>query len=195
MTTKLHHQNKQSQHNTLQTLNKQQIKDTLCAELYDPVIKQFKTRLQGLAGLNSFLARHSNSSFTFRGKLYNHDHDRPLLVEPRELISSLHHLMDCYLEDLDEINHRELPLVLDYINRLLNHSNDFQHHPNGITDEWPGPNKHRSSSNTYTGYSSQLEHLNFIANQDLKALGFINQRRARNLLLESAGNDARMLAS
>jgi len=188
MTTKLHNKNKHSQINASQALNKQQIKDTLYAGLYDPVVKQFKTRLQGLAALNSFVARHSNSSFTYRGKLYNHDSDRPPLVEPRELMSSLHPLMNCYLQDLDEINRRELPHVLDYIHSLLIQSNNLQCHPTTSADPKHEPNKLLSSSDLSKRHSTPLENLYDIVNTDFKALGLIKQRRATNLLIASAAS-------
>jgi hypothetical protein len=188
MTTKHHHQNKHNQRNALQALNKQQIKDTLYAELYDPVVKQFKTRLQGLAAHKSFVARHSNSSFTYRGKLYNHDPDRPPLVDPRELMSSLHPLMNCYLQDLEEINRRELPHVLNYINRLLNQSNNLQRHPTTSADPKHEPNKRLSSSDLSKEHSTPLENLYDIVNTDFKALSLIKQRRATNLLIASAAS-------
>lgn len=178
MTTKLQHQNNHSQRNAPHTLNKQQIKDALYADLYNPVVNHFKTRIEDLARLNSLLARHSNGSFTYMGKLYNHLPDEPPSAKAKELIPSLHPLMNLYLKDLDAINLYELPHVLEYINRLLNQSHNLQHHL-----KWPDPNKQRSSGSTCTSYSIQLQHLYLIANRDLKALGLINQRRAKNLLL------------
>jgi hypothetical protein len=178
MTTKPHHQNKDSQCTNIRILNKQQIKDVLYAELYDPVIRHFKTRIENLARLNSFLGCHSHGSFTYKGKLYNHLPDEPPAVKAKELIPSLHPLMNLYLKDLDAINLYELPHVLDYIHRLLNKSNNLQHQP-----ERSDQNKQRSSSNTFISYSSPLEQIYSFANQDLKALGLINQRRAKNLLL------------
>lgn len=156
MTTKHNHQNKHSQRNALQTLNKQQIKDLLYSALYGPVQHHFKKRLNDIARVNSLLAGDPNQAFTYKEQLYNYNTDQSSLVQPNDLATLLHPLMGKYLRDLAEINQNELPYVLGYIDRL---SNSF----NGLQD-------HQSPQD-----------LNIIAIQNLKALDLIKQRQANNL--------------
>src|SRR4030095_5111123 len=104
---------------------KQQIKDALYAFLYEPVQKQFKSRIDILITRNTLLGGYSHKSFSYKGVVYNSDSTHPPLKKNR-LLPQLRASMDEYLTDLEELNSHELPYVLGFINQVLNASNDFK---------------------------------------------------------------------
>lgn len=102
---------------------KSQIKDMLYAFLYAPVQRQFKKRLDTLIARNTGITGVSHQSFTYKGHLYSNDPASP----PRKLtrlVPQLHADMDAYLAELKQLNDREVPYVLGFINQVLNASND-----------------------------------------------------------------------
>jgi hypothetical protein len=103
---------------------KQQIKDTLYDFLYTPVQKQFKTRLDTIIIRNTLLAGHGHKSFNYKGEVYTCDVGAPPRVWNR-LLPQLRPQMDEYLKDLKELNEKELPYVIGFINQVLNVSNEF----------------------------------------------------------------------
>lgn len=115
MTEKLQHDPK----------TKQQIKDLLYEFLYTPVQKQFKTRLDALIIKNAVLGGYAHASFMYRNVLYNCD-TNPLPRKMNRLVVQLQGDMAEYLKDLKQLNERELPYVLGYINQVLNSSNDLR---------------------------------------------------------------------
>lgn len=103
---------------------KQQIKDALYAFLYEPVTKQFKSRLDTLIERNTLMGGHSHKHFIYKGTLYNGDLTLPPLKKNR-LIPQLRVAMEEYLVDLGQLNNEELPFVLGFINQVLNSSSDL----------------------------------------------------------------------
>lgn len=103
---------------------KQQIKDALYDLLYTPVQKQFKLRLDTLIIRNTLLAANSHKSFNYKGVFYTCDAG-PAPRKWNRLVPQLREQMDEYLNDLRELNEKELPYVLGYINQVLNASNDL----------------------------------------------------------------------
>lgn len=102
---------------------KKQIKDTLYAYLYAPIQKQFKFRLDSLIMKNSVILGSSHNSFMYRGVLYSCDTGR-VLRKLNRLVPQLHAAMDEYLKELKQLNDKELPFVIGFINQVLNSSND-----------------------------------------------------------------------
>lgn len=103
---------------------KQQIKDALYEYLYAPIQKRFKDRLDQLIVKNAVLCGYSHKSFMYRNILYNCD-TSPLPKKMNRLAPALQPDMNEYLRDLKELNEKELPYVLGYINQVLNSSNDL----------------------------------------------------------------------
>jgi len=103
---------------------KQQIKDALYAFLYDPVTKQFKSRIDTIIVRNTVMGGHSHKHFIYKGVLYNADITQPPLKRNR-LVPQLRDSMDEYLVDLNHLNNNELPFVLGFINQVLNASTDL----------------------------------------------------------------------
>jgi hypothetical protein len=118
--------------------SKQLIKDVLYDFLYDPVIKHFQKRLDVLLVKNTLLGGYSHKSFSYKGVLYSTDIGAPPRKANR-LVPQLKKAMDEYLEDLKNVNEREIPFVIGFINQVLNASNnlndyirilpDSVHHP------------------------------------------------------------------
>lgn len=103
---------------------KQQIKDLLYGLLYDPVQKQFKHRLDHIIVRNAINSGYSHKSFMYKNVLYSCDINAP----PRRmnrLLVGLHSEMSEYLKDLKQLNEKEVPYVLGYINQVLNSTNNL----------------------------------------------------------------------
>lgn len=103
---------------------KSQIKDALYAHLYDPVQRQFKTRLETLIHRNTIQGGYSHKHFVYQGIVYNGDVTVPP-VKKNRLVPQLRDAMEEYLRDLNQLNNHELPYVLGFINQVLNSSNDL----------------------------------------------------------------------
>jgi hypothetical protein len=104
---------------------KQLIKETLYDFLYLPVQNHFKNRLDVLIVRNTVLSGYSHKSFNYKGVNYSCDSGSP----PRKWNRLLPHLkpaMDEYLFDLKQLNEKEVPFVIGFINQVLNASNDLQ---------------------------------------------------------------------
>ena len=104
---------------------KQLIKDTLYEYLYRPVENQFKSRLEVLIVRNTLLGGYSHKSFNYKGVHYSCDSGSPLRKWNR-LLPQLKPTMDEYLFELKQLNEKELPFVIGFINQVLNASNDLQ---------------------------------------------------------------------
>ena len=103
---------------------KQQIKDMLYAFLYEPVQRQFKNRLDNLIRRNTLMNGASHQSFTYKGNLYTSEVSPPARKLNR-LNPQLIPDMDAYLADLKQLNDKEVPYVVGFINQVLNASNDL----------------------------------------------------------------------
>lgn len=103
---------------------KQQIKDHLYSFLYEPVQRQFQTRIDDIILRNSLVGSYSHKSFSYKGVFYTCDNSPPPIRKNR-LVTQLRPDMESYLADLKELNEQELPHVLGYINQVLNSSDSF----------------------------------------------------------------------
>lgn len=103
---------------------KQQIKDTLFSYLYGQVQGQFKKRLEEITLRNAQALSSPYLSFVYKGQVYSCEGEK-LPRRMNKLITQLHPFMDAYLNDLKEINDKEIPFVVGFINQVLNASNDL----------------------------------------------------------------------
>lgn len=103
---------------------KLQIKDALYAHIYDPVQRQFKSRLDTIIARNSIAGGYTHNHFVYKGVLYSAESTNPPLRRNR-LLAALRDPMDEYLRDLAHLNTHELPYVLGFLNQVLNASNDM----------------------------------------------------------------------
>ena len=103
---------------------KQQIKQVLYELLYTPIQKQFEKRLEQITVKNAVLGGYNHKSFMYKSVLYNCDNN----VLPRKmnrLVIQLQPAMNEYLKELKQLNEKEMPYVLGYINQVLNSSNEL----------------------------------------------------------------------
>lgn len=161
---------------------KQQIKDMLYAFLYEPVQRQFKHRLDALIIRNTAIAGVSHQSFTYKGHFYSNDPAAP----PRKLtrlVPQLHADMDAYLADLKQLNDKEVPYVMGFINQVLNASNDLHdylrllpasvHQPiQQLIDSCPCRTKHLSD-----------EQVREMQAKNQQSIDLVKQRMVTNLLI------------
>ena len=103
---------------------KSKIKDALYSFLYEPVQKQFRTRLETLVIRNTVTGGYGHKHFVYKGVTYNCDVTPPPIKKNR-LMAGLRVPMDEYLDDLAQLNNHELPYVLGFINQVLNSSPDL----------------------------------------------------------------------
>lgn len=103
---------------------KKQIKDALDSFLYDTVRRQFKSRLDQLIVRNTLLTGNTHKSFMYKNTLYNCDID-PLPRKLNRLDLVLQPYMNSYLKDVKQLNEKEIPYVIGYVNQVLNSSNNF----------------------------------------------------------------------
>lgn len=105
-------------------LTKSLVKNALYDYIYHPVQKDFQNRRDAIIIKNTITCGYNHKSFTYKGNFYTCDTTPP----PRrlnKLSPQLKDQMDEYLRDVDELNKKELPYVLGYINQVLNSSNNF----------------------------------------------------------------------
>ena len=161
---------------------KLQIKELLYAFLYEPVQNQFKKRLITLVQRNTAITGVSHQSFTYRGNLYTID-TSPVPRKLTRLVPQLHPDMDAYLADLKQLNDREMPYVLGFINQVLNSSNDPHDylrllpasvHPpiQKLIDSCPCRTKHLSD-----------EQVKEMQAKNQQSINLVKQRMVTNLLL------------
>lgn len=103
---------------------KKQIKDTLYAFLYAPVTRAFCERIETLIARNTVIGGYSHNHFIYKGVVYNADQTTPP-VRKNRLVAQLRDPMDEYLKDMHDLNTKELPFVLGFINQVLNSSNNL----------------------------------------------------------------------
>lgn len=103
---------------------KMQIKEILFEFLYGSVNEKFTKRLDNIIVQNTVLGGYSHSSFVYKGIFYAYDKTPP----PRKmnrLMLQMQATMNDYLKELDELNSKELPYVVGFINQVLNSSNEL----------------------------------------------------------------------
>ena len=161
---------------------KSQIKELLYAFLYEPVQRQFKTRLDSLIKRNTVILGASHQSFIYKGNLYSNDPAAP----PRKLtrlVPQLHADMDAYLADLKQLNDKEVPYVMGFINQVLNASNDLHdylrllpasvHQPiQQLIDSYPCRTKHLSD-----------EQVREMQTKNQQSIDLVKSRMVTNLLI------------
>jgi hypothetical protein len=104
---------------------KQQIKDMLYASLYEPVEKQFKKRIYDIVAKNTSLIGSSHESFIYKAEYYSNVQTKPP-IKMNRLVMHLRPTMDEYIKDLKNLNDKELPYVLGFLNQVLNASDSLQ---------------------------------------------------------------------
>lgn len=161
---------------------KQQVKDALYEHLYAPVQRQYRTRLDGLIIKNTLLGKYSHKSFNYKGVLYSCDAASPPRKANR-LVPELYPEMEAYLTELKELNDKELPYVLGFINQVLNASDDFCDYlsllPNALH---PPIQKFIDSCPCRTKHLSGAE-VTALQTKNASSIDMVKNRMVTNLLL------------
>lgn len=163
-------------------LTKVQVKEALYAYLYTPVIKQFQTRLNTLIVKNTLLIGSPHKSFHYKGNFYSCD-DKPAPRRWNKLVPQLHALMDGYLKDHQDLNRREMPYVMGYINQVLNSSNNFGDYMK-LFPECLHPPLHRLIASCPCHTTTLLDEKAAALNlQNAVPISLVKQRMVTNLLI------------
>jgi hypothetical protein len=161
---------------------KQIIKDSLYDFLYTPVQRHFKIRLDTIILRNSLLGGYGHKSFTYKGVHYSCDNGPP----PRKwnrLLPQLKEQMDEYLFDLSQLNEKELPFVLGFINQVLNSSNDLGDYLRLLPESVHQPIKHLIASCPCQTKKLSDKQVELFQEQNKPHIDLIKKRMFTNLLI------------
>lgn len=161
---------------------KSQIKDMLYAFLYEPVQRQFKTRLDSLIKRNTVILGASHQSFIYKGNLYTCDITPP----PRKLNRLVPQLvpdMDAYLADLKQLNDKEVPYVMGFINQVLNSSNDLHDYLRLLPSSVHQPIQKLIDSCPYRTKKLTDEQVQELQTRNKQSIDLVKQRMVTNLLI------------
>lgn len=161
---------------------KQQIKDALYSFIYDPVQRDFKFRLETLVHRNTVMGGYSHRHFSYKGVVYNCDASPPPLRKNR-LIPALRAPMDEYLADLEELNHRELPYVLGFINQVLNASCDLSDYMRVLPEAVHHPLTKLVATCPCRTASLPDEKVSLLTAKNQEPINMIKRRLVTNLLI------------
>lgn len=161
---------------------KQLIKDTLYEFLYRPIENQFKNRLEVLIVRNTLLGGYSHKSFNYKGVLYNCDNGFPPRKSNR-LIPQLKPAMDEYLFDLKQLNEKELPFVIGFINQVLNASNDLQDYLHIFPESTHRPLEKLIASCPCQAKRLSNEKILELKEKNQEPINMMKQRMVTNLLI------------
>ena len=161
---------------------KQQIKDMLYAFLYEPVQKQFKTRLDSLIKRNTVITGASHQSFSYKGNLYSND-SAPIPRKLNRLVPQLHADMDAYLADLKQLNDREVPYVTGFINQVLNASNDPHDYLRLLPSSAHQPIRALIDSCPYRTKKLTDEQVQEMQTRNQQSIDLVKKRMVTNLLI------------
>ena len=161
---------------------KSQIKDALYGFLYDPVQKQFKNRIDTLIIRNTIMGGYSHKHFTYKGEVYNSDVTPPP-VRKNRLQAALRGEMDDYLADVAELNGKELPYVLGFLNQVLNSSSDLTDYMRVFPESVHHPLRQLMATCPCRTTTLGEERVSTLMARNQEPINMIKQRLVLNLLI------------
>lgn len=161
---------------------KQQIKTVLYEALYAPVQRQFKQRIDTIIVKNTVITGFGHKSFMHKNVLYSCD-TAPLPRKLNRLDPSLAAEMADYLKDLKQLNEKEVPYVIGYINQVLNSSNDLHDYLRLLPDAVHYPI--RDLIATCPCHTKKLsdETVQLLQDKNLPLIQMMKERMVTNLLI------------
>lgn len=105
---------------------KREIRDHLYQYLYSAVERKFNARLKEIVIQNSRLKQSSADAFVYNNETFTAEPNTVRIRNVPLLDPRLHSVMDDFLAEREELNAREMPFVLGFINETLNASDDLQ---------------------------------------------------------------------
>jgi len=161
---------------------KQQIKDVLYSYLYKPIEDHFLKRLHSLIAKNVVLTGCSHASFMYKNELYTCD-TTPLPRKMNRLATQLHPEMGEYLKDLAQLNDREMPFVVGFINQVLNSSNELHDYLRLLPSSVHYPVQDLINSCPCRAKKLSDESVAVLQHKNQGPIQMIKQRMVNNLLL------------
>lgn len=161
---------------------KQQIKDALFDFLYTPIQQAFKNRLDTLIFRNTVMGGYGHKSFMYKGVFYNIDPAPPALKKNR-LMPQLRTVMDEYIKELNELNEKELPYVLGFINQVLNSSDDLEDYLLLLPESVHHPVQQTISSCPCRHSKLTSDRILQIQAQNVESISLMKKRQVMNLII------------
>lgn len=161
---------------------KQQIKDVIYGLLYSPIQAQFKQRLDTLIVKNTVIGGYTHKSFMFKNVLYNCD-STPLPRKMNRLVPQLTQEMNDYLADLKQVNEKEIPYVIGYINQVLNSSNDLCDYLRLLPEAVHAPLQKLIATCPCRNQKLPEEAVELLQSKNKASIDLMRQRMVTNLLL------------
>jgi hypothetical protein len=161
---------------------KQLIKDALYAYLYQPVERQFKSRLDTLIVRNTLMGGFTHKHFTYKGNTYNADASPPP-VKKNRLLPALRADMEEYLSDLDKLNYHELPYVLGFMNKVLNSSSDLTDYFRVLPEAIHQPLQKLKATCPCQTTTLSKERVEKLVSDNTESINLMKQRLVTNLLI------------
>lgn len=161
---------------------KQQIKNALYAFLYEPVQRSFKTRIDTLIVRNTILGGYTHKHYIYKGVLYNAEPTVPPIKKNR-LNPQLKAPMEDYLRDLEQLNSRELPYVLSFLNQVLNSSCDIQDYLQVLPESMHDPLRVLMATCPCRRQTLSTEKVEQLKTSNEETINLMKQRLVTNLLL------------
>lgn len=161
---------------------KQQIKKILYRLLYEPISDIFAEREKQIIIKNTVAGKFAHKSFRYKGLFYNWDSSLlPRKANP--LLPQFHDEMEEYLKELQELNEKEVPYVLGFINQVLNSSNYFQDYLRLFPEAVHHSIQHLVETCPCKSYILTEEDIQTIQQKNQDAIFLMKQRMAINLIL------------
>ena len=162
---------------------KQAIKELLYNFLYQPVMDRMKLRLEQIIVKNSLILNNSSNRFLYKGEVYTTENAKYHPQRTPRLSPQLHNEMKSYLETLTNLNQREVPYVIGFINKVLNSSNDLHDYLRVLPESI-----HRPIEKLILSCPCRTKQLSDTQVEQIKEEGkysidLIKQRMAANLLI------------
>lgn len=161
---------------------KTQIKNALQSYLYEPVQRKFKERIDAIIVRNTVLGGNRHQSFHYKGKMYTLEKTHHW-TNRNKLIPQLKPEMDQYLEDVKEIQEKELPYVLGYIIKVLNSSNDLQDYLRLLPESVHNPVKALIDSCPCQSKKLTDESVTEIKEKNREFIDMMKRRQVMNLIM------------
>lgn len=161
---------------------KLQIKEAIFNFLYGPVKRQFQQRLDTIIITNTMLGKFTHKSFVYKGITYSCDTERPPLKR-NPLVPQLRPLMEEYLKDEKEINEQELPIIVGFINQVLNSSNGLTDYLRLFPEAVHEPVKRLIAQYPYHNQELTEEQVESLRRKHEASIFMLKRRLAENLLL------------
>lgn len=141
-----------------------------------------KKRLDAIIIKNTVLGGYSHKSLMYKNVLYNCD-DAPLPRKMNRLVSQVQFEMLDYLAEVKQLNEKELPFVIGYINQVLNSSNDMCDYLRLLPEAVHQPIRHLIDTCPCKAKSLNEDTVDMLREKNKASIHMMRQRMVTNLLI------------